>query len=454
MAESRSTEREVGGHGHSHSHGPLAPASRRVRRILFAITAPLIIANVIAMVALWSRGANDSRSSAAPGSVPALIAATVVDLDLVDCLSHYDAELGSEFCLEATVKLHGKTHGGTQTKFQQNPSAPGRLRIGDNIYVTQLGIREGAPTYGFYEYRRERPLVVLAIAFVVAAIAVGRRSGFRAIFALALSLLVLTKFMLPAIVAGENPLLVALVGASGVMFLALYLSHGINVRTTSAVLGTVVSLAITGFLATAAVNAAKFTGFSDEETGYLGATAGQIDLRGLLLAGIIIGALGVLDDVTITQSSAVWELHQANPHLGFRGRFDAALRIGRDHIASVVNTLVLAYAGAALPLLLLFTTAGTPLNEVLNGEPVATEIVRMLAGSIGLMAAVPITTALTAFVVGFDHVDGVQPAKQSEPRPPKRSSGRERRSARSWQPPKAEREFRGDADDADDADDD
>ena len=141
---------------------------------------------------------------------------------------------------------------------------------------------------------------------------------------------------------------------------------------------------------------------ASEATGYLRATSNAIDLRGLLLAGIIIGALGVLDDVTITQSSAVWELHQANPRLGFLDLYNAALRIGRDHIASAVNTLVLAYAGASLPLLLLFTQVGTPFGELFNGEPVATEIVRMLAGSIGLMASVPITTALTALVVAQD----------------------------------------------------
>lgn len=272
-----------------------------------------------------------------------------------------------------------------------------------SIYVDSYPVTaaDGSSTqkYSFYEYRREKPLVTLLLVFVLVAAVVGRSRGIRALMALALSLLILAFFMLPAIASGSSPMLVALVGASAVMFVALYLSHGVNVRTTSAVIGTIASLGITGLIASLAVAAANFTGLADEEANYLRATSDAIDLRGLLLAGIIIGALGVLDDVTVTQSSAVWELHQANPAMGFAGLYNSAVRIGRDHIASAVNTLVLAYAGASLPLLLLFTNVGTPFGELFNGEPVATEVVRMLAGSIGLMASVPITTALTALVV-------------------------------------------------------
>ncbi len=401
------------------------------------VTVPLIAATAIALVILWPRTHQQGGHLSSPQSIPPLIAAKVVGVDAVPCSSAYDQDSGRTSCVRIQAKLQGRAYDGRLTSFEQPLLAPGLLHLKDRIYVIELGKKDGQPTYAFYEYRRERPLLFLLAAFVITSVAVGRRAGFRALIALGLSLAILVKFILPAIIAGRSPLLVALVGASAVMFLALYLSHGVNVRTTSALLGTIASLAITGLLATLAVKAAHFTGISGEEAGYLGATSGQIDLRGLLLAGIIIGALGVLDDVTVTQASAVWELHQANPELGFRGRFDAAIRIGRDHIASVVNTLVLAYAGAALPLLLLFTQAGTPIAEVFNGEPVATEIVRMLAGSIGLMAAVPITTALTAFVVGFDHPDGrPQPRSMRPARKPRRASSPE------WAPPKAEREYR------------
>jgi uncharacterized membrane protein len=430
------------GHHHGHGHGGhAAPGSVAVRRLLFVITVPLVIANVIALAVLWPRAAT-SNSAESLTAAPPLIAATVTRIDFVPCNTQFDADLAASTCLDVSVTLRGKKHGGEVSTFQQTLSDPSRLRLHNRIYLTEIGATQGKPTYGFYDYQRERPLLALLAAFVIVTILIGRRSGLRALIALALSLGILVKFMLPAIIQGRSPLLVALVGASAVMFLALYLSHGINVRTTSAVLGTMASLGITGLLATLAVKAAHFTGLSGEESSYLRATASQIDLRGLLLAGIIIGALGVLDDVTVTQASAVWELHQANPNLGFRRRFEAAIRIGRDHIASVVNTLVLAYAGAALPLLLLFTGAGTPLSEIFNGEPVATELVRMLAGSIGLIAAVPLTTALTSLVVGFDHSGSNPDTVPGETDVTVRNRQRRRnRPTPPWSPPRAEQEF-------------
>jgi uncharacterized membrane protein len=390
------------GHGHGHGHGPAPKGSRRVRRILTFITLPLIVLNVIALIVLWPKHGSEAGPLSSPAGVPPLVAATVTDVELINCNSEFELDAGATKCVVTTARLEGKANRGKATKFEGSLITSARLRPHDKIYLTELSGQGSEKKYGFYEFRREKPVLILLAGFVITALIIGRRSGLRALLALGLSLVLLVKFMLPAIIEGRNPLLVALVGSAAVMFLALYLSHGINVRTTSAVLGTLVSLGITGGLAAIATKAARFTGLSGEETSYLRATAEQIDLRGLLLAGIIIGALGVLDDVTVTQASAVWELHQANPEMGFRGRFDAALRIGRDHIASVVNTLILAYAGASLPLLLLVTQAGTSLAEAFNGEPVATELVRMLAGSIGLMTAVPITTALTAFVVGLD----------------------------------------------------
>jgi uncharacterized membrane protein len=191
---------------------------------------------------------------------------------------------------------------------------------------------------------------------------------------------------------------VAVVGSAAIMFAALYLAHGINARTTTAVLGTVGALFVTGVLAWIFVAGTHLTGLASEESGLLAASLSGVSLRGLLLGGIVIGSLGVLDDVTVTQASAVWELHQANPALGFQRLYAAGIRIGRDHIASTVNTLVMAYAGASLPLLVLFTLANRNLGDVLSGEIVAQEIVRTLVGSVGLVAAVPITTALAAFV--------------------------------------------------------
>lgn len=223
-----------------------------------------------------------------------------------------------------------------------------------------------------------------------------------ALVALAISFMVLNFFVLPAILQGSNPLVVAVVGSSAIMLIALYLCHGLSARTSVAVLGTLISLLLIGVLGSLFIDWAALTGNTDDNTGLIHGLYPSIDMSGLLLAGIIIGSLGVLDDVTVTQTSAVWELHEANPAMGWRDLYRAGIRIGRDHIASVVNTLVLAYAGAALPLLLLFSIAQSSVGSVANSELVAEEIVRTLVGSIGLVASVPVTTALAALVVSAD----------------------------------------------------
>lgn len=209
-------------------------------------------------------------------------------------------------------------------------------------------------------------------------------------------------FVVPAVLAGESPLLVAIVGSAAIMLVALYLSHGLSSRTTVAVLGTTASLGLIGVLAYVVVVASRFSGLGTEETSALSGLASGIDLRGLLLAGIIIGSLGVLDDVTVTQTSAVWEIARANPSLPARAIYRAGNRIGRDHVASTVNTLVLAYAGASLPLLLLFTLSSAETSNVLTSELIAQEVVRALVGGIGIVAAVPMTTALATMVATSD----------------------------------------------------
>jgi uncharacterized membrane protein len=211
---------------------------------------------------------------------------------------------------------------------------------------------------------------------------------------------VILWFLLPALLDGQNPLAVAMVASSVIAFTAIFLTHGIHERSTVALLGTLTSLILTGVLALTFAAATTLTGLAGEDTGFLRALAGELDFRGLLLAGIVIGALGVLDDVTVTQASAVWELARADPAMSRRSLYRAALRIGRDHISSTVNTLVLAYAGAALPLLLVLVVAERSIGTVITGELVAIEVVRTLVGSIGLVASVPITTALAAWVVG------------------------------------------------------
>ena len=189
--------------------------------------------------------------------------------------------------------------------------------------------------------------------------------------------------------------MVAVVGAATIAFVALYTAHGFSRMTTVALIGTLAALILTALLSFLVVGIAEFTGFVTEESALL-TLFDDIDVRGLLLAGIVLGAAGAIDDVTVTQASAVWELRAANPELTSAELFSRGLRIGRDHIASTVNTLLLAYAGAALPLLVLFVLSEQSLGTVANSEVVAVEIVRTLVGSIGLVAAVPFTTWMAA----------------------------------------------------------
>jgi len=213
-----------------------------------------------------------------------------------------------------------------------------------------------------------------------------------------LTFVVLLMFIVPAILDGRSPVLVAIVGSAAIMLTVLYLTHGFTLTTTIAVAGTLASLTITAALSAVATAATHMSGVADETSSYLNITQGDVDMRGLLLAGIVIGSLGVLDDVTVTQSATVAELARANPAYGFRQLYGAATRIGRAHIASVINTIVLAYAGASLPLMLLFAAGNTPVSELLTGELIAQELVRSAVGTIGLISAVPITTALAALL--------------------------------------------------------
>jgi hypothetical protein len=218
----------------------------------------------------------------------------------------------------------------------------------------------------------------------------------RSLIGLACSFAVIVGFVVPAILRGQSPVPVALVGAMAIMLASLYLSHGVGRKTTAAVVGTALALALTGALTAGFVELTALTGLASEDALNANFQVGGISLQGLLLAGIILGGLGVLDDVTVSQASLVFELRRADPAAGFAELTRGALAVGRDHVAASVNTLFLAYAGASLPLLVLFVSGGDPLGTVVTAEAVAVEVVRTLCGSVGLIAAVPLTTVLAA----------------------------------------------------------
>lgn len=355
----------------------------------------MILATVIGLVVLWPRGEMPVSGTADfPGG---LVRAKVVDLE--PTCSREEEEFVFT-CETVTAEIVGGPRRSEVVSFELTEgAAPTALAPGDRIVLARSLDAPIGQQYYFADRDRRIPLTVLAGIFALAVVALGRLRGLAALAGFGLSLGLLAVFILPALLAGSNPLAVCIVGASAIMLAGLYVAHGVTVKTTTALLGTLASLVITAVLAWLFVKIGRFSGLSSEEAGFLNISAAQIDLRGLLLGGIVIGTLGVLDDVTITQTAAVWELRAANPQMKARQLYTSAIRIGRDHIASTVNTLVLAYAGASLPLLILFTVGGVGIADVLNGEVVAEEVVRTLVGSIGLVASVPITTALAAWIV-------------------------------------------------------
>jgi uncharacterized membrane protein len=252
--------------------------------------------------------------------------------------------------------------------------------------------------FAFADFERRRPLLALTLAFVALVVVAGRWRGLRSLLGLGLSLVIVVEFIVPAILDGRPPLEVAIVGALAIMFVTLPLAHGVGPITLAAGLGTGAALLLTAGLASFWTELAHLSGLSSDEAVVVRAAAGDVSIRGLLLAGIVIGALGVLDDVTVSQASTVLALQRANPAQRFGELFAGALTVGRDHIAATVNTLVLAYVGASLPVLLIFSIGGTTVTDALTNEAVAEQIVATLVGSIGLIGAVPATTALAALL--------------------------------------------------------
>ncbi len=278
------------------------------------------------------------------------------------------------------------------------------FRPGDEILIV-LNLRpDNQLTAYFADYVRWKPLLLLTVAFVIFILAISRWKGLRSLLALAFSLLVIVGYVLPHILLGEDPVRVSIIGSGILLTVTLYLTYGWTLKTHASVLSMLVVLVLTGTLAWLFVTLAHLSGYGDENAMFLLQLPGaKINLRGLLLGGMIIGALGVLDDLVTTQASAVFELHAANPALGLRALAGTALRIGQDHVAATVNTLVLAYAGASLPMLLLFSVGSGNVFYLLNSSTVAEEIVRTLVGSLGLVAAVPITTFIAALLALYGH---------------------------------------------------
>src|ERR1700690_1765097 len=276
-----------------------------------------------------------------------------------------------------------------------------RFTPGDQVYILVDKTPNNQLDAYYVDYVRSKQLLILLAAFVLSLLIMGRWKGLGSLVALCFSMVVIINFVIPHILSGEDPVKVSLIGSVILLTATLYLTYGWNLKTHASVLSIMFSLLLTGALSLLFVSLARLTGYGDENATYLMQMSSiQIDPRGLLLGGMIIGALGVLDDLVTSQSAAVVEIHDANPALGFRTTFQKAMRIGQDHVAATVNTLVLAYTGASLPLLLIFTLGNGSYSYFINSEFLAEEIVRTLVGSLGLIADVPISTLIaTALIV-------------------------------------------------------
>lgn len=315
---------------------------------------------------------------------------TIIRLEEGPC--EFDPE---STCTIATVA----TVNGATEAVSLFPGQEQGLAVGGDVLITFetdgsiVAISPGSiqTTYQYADRQRRPFLLALVLVFALAVIALGRWRGLAALAGLGLSLIVVIWWLIPSLLDGNPPAMVAFTAAGAVAYLALYVSHGFSRMTTIALLGTVSAIALTTILAALSVGLGGFTGFTSEESTLLLLLDG-VDVRSLLLAGIVIGAAGALDDVTVTQSASVLQIRHADPGLNARELFIRGMEIGKAHVGSIVNTLVLAYVGAALPLTILFVLADQSFGAAVNSEIVAVEVVRTIVGTLGIIAAVPLTT--------------------------------------------------------------
>lgn len=384
----------------------LEPERTGVLRMVPGLVAGVIlVALAIGVVVLRPTG-HERPDLATLGIDGRLFEAEVISVVAAPCAANPDLQ-----CADVTFRLTQGPEKGVEVVIATviADTAP-TFRVGEKVILDEQEGADPEYRYAFYDRQRRPVLIALGVAFALVVVALGRMRGLAALAGLAATVVVLLQFVIPAILDGRDPLAVAVVGAAVIAYLALYAAHGFTRMTTVALLGTLAALGLTAVLASLAVAAARFSGLTADEA-FIITLAGDVDLSGLILAGIVLGALGAVDDVTVTQASAVEEVRALRPDLGLSATYRSAIRVGRDHVASTVNTLLLAYAGAAMPLLLFFVLSEQSIGSVLNSEVVAVEVVRTLVGSIGLVAAVPLTTWLAAF---FATLGGPAPAADGD----------------------------------------
>ena len=395
---------------HSHSHGGPANASRTVVAALAAVVGVVAAATLVGLVLLWPPPVTSPKAIGDLYDGVVFVEATVVSTSRRTCEGTPTDRLPdgtiprTVTCASAFVRIDGGAQfdGGDEVTVPV-PSAVERsgLAAGDRVRLTRFPPVDGEPaTYAWADFARTGPLTVLAVVFALVVVLVARLKGLASLAGLVVAFVAVDRFVVPALLAGSDPVLVALVAATAIMTVLLYLAHGVTVKTTTALLGTFVGLLTTAGVAWWATAATHLSGLDVEEGQQLSQLTTGRGIGGVILAGIIIAGLGVLNDVTISQASAVWELHDAAPDMGPGRLFAAGMRIGRDHLASVVYTIAFVYAGAALPTLMLQALYERPLGDVVVSGAVAEELVRTLVTSSSLVLTIPLTTIVAALLAG------------------------------------------------------
>jgi uncharacterized membrane protein len=377
---------------------------RRALRILVVVLIPLAIWTLVGLVTFWPGDISRHVNSDVAGySVPGVTfpTARITGVKEISCegLAGSTPGVSDTRCADITAELMGGDDKGKAVTVPITaPIYSSGVEVGQVIKLVRLPSTGDQPaTYQFSEFERSTPLLVVGLIFAVVVVVVARWRGFAALIGLAFAGFILVTFMFPALIAGSNPIMVGLIGSSAIMFVALYAAHGFSARTTTALVGTLFGLILIALLGYLATKWAHLTGVATEDDYVLAATAPDLQLTSVVICGIIVAGLGVLNDVTITQASAVWEL--ADQGATHKRLFSRAMRIGRDHIASTVYTIAFATAGASLGVFLLIKITNRPLLDVLLTERFAAEVLSILVGSIGLVLAVPLTTAVGVAVV-------------------------------------------------------
>ncbi|MFT4166396.1 MAG: YibE/F family protein [Microlunatus sp.] len=404
---------------HSHSTGPTtrragstgrrgrseAARHQQALRILIVVLIPLGIWTFAGLIALWPKDAASHINHDVAGySVPGITypTAEITAIQPVSCEGMAGSTPGANNQTCATISVRVLDGDDTGKEVAGIPLTDALYnsgtKIGQRVKLIRIPPTDGQPSqFQFSDFERRAPLIVITLAFAAAVIFVARWRGFASLLGLGFAGFILVKFMFPALVSGSNPVLVGLVGSSAIMFVVLYAAHGISARTSTALVGTLFGLVTAALLGWGATSWAHLSGITSEDDYVLAASAPDMSLTSVVICGVIVAGLGVLNDVTITQASAVWELADNDPDQ--KRLFSKAMRIGRDHIASTVYTIAFATAGASLPVFLLIAIYNRPLFEVLQTESFAAELIRTMVGSIGLILAVPLTTAVGVAVV-------------------------------------------------------